>query len=187
MFAGFLLDRFGRKWLYIFGFVVVASYLTGLCYIGSIYPGILVLTICSKVFGASLLMNTPFTADYVQKESMGSTIALIYAISDTGGILVQSGFVGLQKAYDLSFNLFFLGTAAATILGIIPMIFCLKDVSGKKKKDATTEDKRNTSEILRAACWYLKKERRLLMAYFGNAVSISTFFSTALFGSNIYY
>ena len=118
---------------------------------------------------------------------MGSTIALIYAISATGSNLVQTGCIGLQKAYDLSFNLFFLGTAAVTILGIIPMIFCLKDVSGKKKKDATAEDKRNTSEILRAACWYLKKERRLLMAYFGNVVSMSTFFSTALFGSNIYY
>jgi len=63
--AGFLLVRFGSKWLYLWGFLVMAGYLTGLCFIGSIYPGILVLTILSKVFGESVLMNTPFTADYV--------------------------------------------------------------------------------------------------------------------------
>jgi len=95
VFAGFLLDRFGRKWLYIFGFLVMAGYLTSLCYVGSIYPGILALTICSKVFGCSLLMNTPFTADYVQKQSMGPIVAIITALATTAEIVVTSGFIGL--------------------------------------------------------------------------------------------
>ena len=73
------------------------------------------------------------------------------------------------------------------VIGMIPIVFFLKDVSGKKKKNATTEDGRNTSQILKDACAYLKKERRLLMAYLGNVVSMSTFFLTNLFGSNIYY
>jgi len=73
----------------------MAGYLTGLCFIGSIYPGILVLTICSKVFGCSVLMNTPFTADYVQKPSMGGTVAILVTLTTTGGLVVSSGFIGL--------------------------------------------------------------------------------------------
>ena len=88
------MDRLGRKWLYLFGFVVMAGYLTGLCYAGSI-TGILVLTICSKVFGASMLMNTPYTADYVQKASMGGMVAMIVTVTTTGQIVVSSGFIGL--------------------------------------------------------------------------------------------
>jgi len=74
-----------------------------------------------------------------------------------------------------------------TIIGMIPIVLFLKDVSGKKKKDADTEEKRDSGEILRHACAYLKQERRLLMAYLGNVVSMSTFFLINLFGSNIYY
>jgi hypothetical protein len=80
-----------------------------------------------------------------------------------------------------------LGTAAATILGIIPMVFCLKEVSGKKKKDSNEEEKRKTGEILRDACTYLRKEPRLRMAFLGNCVGMGAFFVVNLFGTNIYY
>jgi hypothetical protein len=114
---------------------------------------------------------------------MGGTVAIIVTLTTTSGLVVSSGFIGLQKKYDLSFDVFFLGTAAVTVIGMIPILFCLKDVSGKKKK----EEKRHSTEILKQAFSYLKKERSLLMGYLGSIISKSYFLMTGFYASNIYY
>lgn len=73
---GFLLDYFGRKTLSIVGFFVYGACMMASPYVGTIYPGVLCVMLAQKLFGLGLVMNSPFLADYVNKDSMGIVVGI---------------------------------------------------------------------------------------------------------------
>ena len=118
----------------IWGFVVYGAALTVYPFMESIYPGILCISIASKVLGQVFITNTPFLADYVSRQSMGGTVALTAAVEKTAVAVVNTGYIWFQDKYDIGFSYFFVGTGALTIVGVFVTGFCLKEVAIKKEK-----------------------------------------------------
>ena len=133
--GGFLLDRFGRKWLTITGQIMYGFFLIGLPFMQTIYPGIFVLNILSKIFGLAFITNSPFLSDYVMPESIGGTVAICGMIESTSKLAVNSGYIWLQKEFNFDFSWLFLGTGLFIVLSSLPMICGLQEVSKKKNSD----------------------------------------------------
>lgn len=83
-----------------------------------------------------LLINTPFTADYVNKSSIALVVG-IYGVIDQIGALAGTTLPTYLKSENPDFTVanFYLVIGGFTILGALPLIVGLKEANKKTKVD----------------------------------------------------
>ena len=123
-FIGYMLDLFGRKRMTVGGLL-----LAGLAMASKPLPnnliGLYLLKIVSCVAVIPTLY-TPYTVDYVQKNSLGLTQGFYSVINTASNMLATSGAIQVQKVFPVSYVYYAVGSlvfCVAILLG-----FGLKDV-----------------------------------------------------------
>ena len=121
---GYLMDLFGRKWLTIGG-LMMASLATMLKPVPDKIGYLYVLRTFTNI-GMVALINTPFTLDYIRKQSIGMIMASHSIIGTLAGITVTTGCIQLDKVMQVGYV--YVGIGILSLLVSVVLAFGLNDI-----------------------------------------------------------